>query len=182
MTAETIERGALDRENAPVRIGRRMGPAENIERLLGLAVVGQRPAPTRQYGLVARTENGGAFEHRDGLGALPDGAQRLTVLQRRIGIPGVGTEALAIDIDRVPGIGLKVRLGLGARAERTCDIRHARGLAAAETHRQDCCQGRGSKKPGGGTGLLTHGTFTHNLGRSRKLDCLSNRLLTLTSG
>ena len=91
-----------------------MGARQDVERLLEITVVDERPAVTGEQRLVAGMGDGGLFEHGDGLGALPGGAERLAIGQRGIGILGVGTVALAIDIDRAPRIG--VRTGAGAWA------------------------------------------------------------------
>ena len=64
---ELIERGALHREQPPVRIVGRMGAGENIERLLEIAVVGKRPAITGEQWLVAGMGDGGLFKHGGGL-------------------------------------------------------------------------------------------------------------------
>ena len=56
--------------------------------------------------------DGGLLEHGDGLGALPGGAQRLAICQRRVGILGIGAIALAIDLDGAPGIGIRAGLSL----------------------------------------------------------------------
>ncbi len=52
-----------------------MGAGEDIEGLLEIAVIGKRPAITGEQRLVAGMGDGGLFEHGDGLGALPGGAQ-----------------------------------------------------------------------------------------------------------
>ena len=77
MPAELVERGALHRQDAPVGIVGRMGAAEHVERLLEIAVIGERAAIAGEQCLVAGMGDGGLFEHGDGLGALPGGAQRL---------------------------------------------------------------------------------------------------------
>src|SRR5450759_3705734 len=82
MPAKLVERGALYRQNSPVGIIGCMGATENVERLLEAAVVGQRPAIAGEQRLVAGMADGGLFEHGDGLGALPGGAERLTKAQR----------------------------------------------------------------------------------------------------
>ena len=112
MAAELIERGALHRENPPVGIVGRMGAGEHVERLLEIAVVGQRPAVSREQRLVAGMADGGLLEHGGGLGALPGGAQRLAIGQRRVGILGIGAVALAIDLHGAPRIGV----GSGVRS------------------------------------------------------------------
>ena len=80
-------------------------------------------------------ENRGLLEYRDRLGALPRGAQRLCILQRRRGIPGIGAETLAIGIEfaaRVDGMAC-----FGFLAERARDVRRSVGLAAAHGQRQE---------------------------------------------
>ena len=75
-----------------------MGTAEDVEGLFEIAVVRERPPVSGLQHIVLGLDNRRLLEHRDRLGALPRGAQRLSVLQRRLGIPGVGTKALAIGI------------------------------------------------------------------------------------
>ena len=106
MAAELIERGALHRKDSPVGIVGRMGARQNVERLLEIAVVGERPAITGEQRLVAGMGDGGLFEHGGGLGALPGGAQRLAIGQCGVGILGVGAVALAVDFHRAPRIGI----------------------------------------------------------------------------
>ena len=90
-----------------------MGAREHIERLLEIAVVGERAAITGEQRLVAGMSDGGLFEHGGGLGALPGGAQRLAIGQSGIGILGIGAVAFAIDFYRAPRIGIGTGLGLG---------------------------------------------------------------------
>jgi hypothetical protein len=166
MAAELIEHGSLHRQNAPVRIFRRMGAGENVERLLEIAVVGERPAEGGEQRLVAGMGDGGLFEHRGGLGALPGGAQRLAIRQSGVGILGIGPVALAIDFHRAPRIA--VGAGVGVGLQRSRDI--GRGLAAAEPNGQNRRHGRGRKEPDK-TGLLTHGTLTHEIRRIDRAEC-----------
>ena len=95
MAAELIERGALHRENPPIRIVGRVGAAQDVECLLEIAVVGKRPAPGGEQRLVAGMSDGGLLEHGGGLGALPIGTQRLAVGQGGFGILGVFAVAIA---------------------------------------------------------------------------------------
>ena len=156
MAAELIEHGPLHRQDSPVGIVGGMGAREHVERLLEIAVIGQRPAIPGQQRLVAGMADGGLFEHGDGLGALTAGAQRLAVGQRHIGILGIGAIAFAVKLDRASRIGIRAGARRGRRRHRTGDIGH--GLATAETSGQDRRHGRGCNKPGK-TALLTHGTF-----------------------
>ena len=55
-----------------------MRAAEDIEGLLEIAVIGERPAVAGQQRLVAGMGKGGLFEHGDGLAPLPGGTQGLT--------------------------------------------------------------------------------------------------------
>src|ERR1700688_2839272 len=112
MPPHLIERGSRHRKNPPVGIIGRMGASQNIERLLEITVVGERPAITGEQRLVAGMGDSGLFEHGSGLGALSGGAERLTISQRRVSILGIGAVALAIDLDRVPRIGIGAGLGL----------------------------------------------------------------------
>ena len=114
MPAQLIERGSLHRKNTPVRIIWRMGARENIERLLEIAVIGERAAIAGEQRPVAGMGDGGLFEHGDRLAALPRGAQRLAISQCGIGILGIGAIALAIKLRRAPwiAIGAGARLGL----------------------------------------------------------------------
>src|SRR5258707_1195436 len=87
---------------------------ENIERLLEIAVIGERAAIAGEQRLVARMGDGGLFEHGDRLAALPRGAERLAIGQGGVGILGIGAMAFAIKLRRSPRIGIRVgaRLGL----------------------------------------------------------------------
>ena len=114
MPAELVERGSLHRQNAPVRIIRRMGAGEHVERLLGIAVVGERAAVAGEQRLVAGMGDGGLLEHGDGLGALSGGAQRLAIAQRRVGILGIGAIAFALDFDGAARIGTGTGSGLAS--------------------------------------------------------------------
>ena len=86
---------------------------EDVEGLLEIAVVGERPAEAAEQRLVAGIGDGGLFEHGDGLGALPGGAQRLAIGQRGVGILGIGAIALAVDLHRAARIGIGARAGIG---------------------------------------------------------------------
>ena len=114
MPAQLIEHGSLHRENTPIRIIGRMGARENIERLLEIAVIGERAAIAGEQRLVAGMGDGGLFEHGDCLAALSRGAQRLAIGQCGVRILGIGAIALAIKLRRAPriGIGARARLGL----------------------------------------------------------------------
>ena len=109
MTAHLIERGALHRKNTPVGIVGRMGARQHVERLLEIAVVGERAAVSGQQCLVAGMGDGGLLEHGGGLGPLPGGAQCLAIGQRGVGILGIGAIALAGDLRRA------LRIGTGER-------------------------------------------------------------------
>src|SRR4029079_17217667 len=93
--AELVERGALDRENTPVRIVRRMSAAEHVEGGLRIAVVGERAAVAGEQRLVAGMGDGRLFEHGGGLRALAGGGERLALGQRGVDILGIGGEALS---------------------------------------------------------------------------------------
>ncbi len=153
MPAELIERGALHRENPPIRIVGRVGAAENVECLLRIAVVGERAAPRGEQHLIAGMSDGRLLEHGGRLGALPVGTQRLAVSQSGVGILGIGTVAVAHHFGR----GVRIGIGrcLGLRRERSGDVGH--GLAAAEAGGQNRRHSHGCKVPGK-TGLKTHGT------------------------
>ena len=93
-----------------------MGAREHVERLLEIAVVGQRAAVAGEQRLVAGMGDGGLLQHGDGLGALAGGAQRLAIGQCRVGILGIGAIALAIDLDGAARIGIGSRLGSSSPA------------------------------------------------------------------
>src|SRR6267378_8175863 len=154
-----------------------MGAGENIERLLEIAVVGKRPAISGEQWLVAGMGDGGLFEHGDGLGALPCGAQRLAILEGRVGVLGISAIAFAVGFCRAPRVG--VGAGVGLWRYRSGDVGH--GLTAAKANGQDRRYRGGCKKPGD-TGLLAHGTLTHDIKRMVGAECASNRLLTLILG
>ena len=119
MPAELIERGSLHRQNAPVRIVGRMGAGKHVERPLEIAVVGERAAVAGEQRLVAGMGDGGLLEHRNRLGALPGGAERLAIAQRGVDILGIGAIAFAIDFDGAARIGIDwhARLGLASAFE-----------------------------------------------------------------
>src|SRR5450759_2531355 len=102
-----------------------MGARENIERLLEIAIIGERPAKAGKQRLVAGMSDAGLSEHGHRLGALPGGAQRLAVSKGCLGVLGVGTIALAVDFYRVPRIAAGA--GFGLRRQRSRDVGH--GLA-----------------------------------------------------
>ncbi len=106
MPAKLVEGCTLHRENAPIGIFRRMGLRQHVERLLEVAIVGQRPAVGREQALVAGMGDGGLFEHGGSLRALAVGAQRLAIGQRRVGILRVGAIAIAIGLHRALRIGI----------------------------------------------------------------------------
>ena len=97
-----------------------MGAAEHVEGLLEIAVVGQRAAVAGEQRLVAGMGDGGLFEHRNRLRLLSCRAQRLAVLQRRVGILRIGAIALLVELDvaaRIAGAA-----GVGLLAERTGNV------------------------------------------------------------
>ncbi|MET3160271.1 hypothetical protein ABIF34_007296 [Bradyrhizobium japonicum] len=130
VATELVERRALRRQDAPVRILRRMRAAQNVESLLEIAVVGERAAVAGEQRLVAGMAEHGLLEHRDRLGALPALAQRLAVVERDVGIAGLG----AITLAQCVHVRLAVCLARGFRlaAERAGDVLDASGLTAAE--------------------------------------------------
>ncbi len=134
-----------------------MGVRQHVERLLEIAIVGERPAIAGEQRLVTGMGEGSLFEHGDGLGALSGGAQRLAIGQRGVGILGIGAIALAINLNRAPRIGIGT--GLGLCRQRSRNIGH--GLAAAEPGGQNRRYGCGRKEPGK-AGVLTHGTVAHD--------------------
>jgi hypothetical protein len=103
MAAKLIERGSLHREQPPVGIGRGVGAGENVERLLEITIVGERPAIAAEHRLVAGNGDGGLLEHGYGLGALAAGAQRVAIAERGVGILGIGAIALRYRGSKEPG-------------------------------------------------------------------------------
>ena len=89
-----------------------MGAAQNIERLLEIAVVGEGPAITGEQRLVAGMGQGGLLEHGDRLGALPGRAERLAIAQGGVRVLGIGAIALSVSVYRAPRIGIGAGLGL----------------------------------------------------------------------
>jgi hypothetical protein len=77
----------------------------------------------------------GLLEHCDRLGPLPRSPERLSVLQRRVSIFGVGTKAIARKFYVAPGIGNTVWFGF--ITQRSRDIRSAGCLAATKPQRQN---------------------------------------------
>ena len=61
--------------------------------------------------------DGGLLEYGNRLGALPGGAQRLTIAQGGVGILGIGAIALAIGFDGAARIGIGTGLGLASAFE-----------------------------------------------------------------
>ena len=92
-----------------------MGAGEHVERLLKMAIVGQRSAIAGEQRPVTGMGDGGLFEHGDGLGALPGSAKRLAIAQGVIGVLGIGAMALAINIDGAARIGLGGSFGFFRR-------------------------------------------------------------------
>ena len=112
-----------------------MGAAEDVEGLLEIAIVRQRAPVSGKQRLVLGLGDRRLLEHGDRLGALPGGAQRLCVLQRRLGVLGVGAIAIAIGVEIASRIGGAACFGL--LAQRARDVGRAIGLAAAEPEHQD---------------------------------------------
>ena len=78
----------------------------------------------------------GLFEDRDRLGPLPRDSKCFSVLQRHVGVVGVGAKAIAIGFHLAPGVGGTACFGLFTQRSR--DIRRTIGLAAAKPRQQDC--------------------------------------------
>ena len=68
VSAELIEHGALRRQDPPIRIVGAVGAAEDVEGLLKIAVVRQRPPIAGEQRLVAGMSDGGLLEHGHRLG------------------------------------------------------------------------------------------------------------------
>ena len=81
-----------------------MGAAEDVECLLEIAIVRQRSPIAGKQRIVTGMSDRGLFEHRDRLGLLPRGPERLCVLQGRVGVLGVGTKAIAIRFNLAPRV------------------------------------------------------------------------------
>ena len=71
VSAKLIEHGALGRQNPPIRIVGGVGAAEDVEGLLKIAVVRQRPPIAGKQRLVAGMGDAGLLEHGHRLGLLP---------------------------------------------------------------------------------------------------------------
>ena len=109
------------------------------------------------------------LDYGDGLGALPGRAKRLSIGERSIRVLGIGSIAFAISIDRAARIGLRSCYRLGLGRDRARDVGH--GLATAEAGGEACHHGDGCEEPGK-SGLLTHGTLTHDI---RRIDWAERR-------
>jgi hypothetical protein len=153
-----------------------MGARQHVERLLEIAVVGERPAVGREQILVAGMGDGGLFEHSGGLRPLAVGAERLAIGQRRVGVLGIGAKAIAIGFRRA----LRIGIGRGVRlaGDRARDVGY--GLAAAEARGNHCRHGRGHKKSGN-TARRTHGQIDTRA-KGIRAERASNKQLTLMSG
>ncbi|OIQ68048.1 hypothetical protein GALL_503660 [mine drainage metagenome] len=128
-----------------------MGAAEHIERLLEIAVVRECSPVARNEGFVAGMGERGLFEHGNRLGPLPCGPKRLAVLQRHVGVVGIGAKAITIEFYPVHGFSDAALLGF--LTQRPRNVRHAIGLAAAKPqhqNRRQCCR----RKKSGVTVLL----------------------------
>ena len=84
VAAHLVEHRALRVENAPIRIVRRVGAVERLQRLLVLAGLGQRPAIGAEQRHAARIADRGLFEHGHRLRALVGRAQCLRVGDGRL--------------------------------------------------------------------------------------------------
>src|SRR6202011_4487507 len=91
-----VESPPLSREDPLLGIVGGMGLVEGVECLLEIAIVRQRSPITSKQRLVAGVSDCGLFEQRDRLGPLPRGPERLSVLQRRVGVLGAGAKAITI--------------------------------------------------------------------------------------
>jgi len=151
VSAKLIEYRSLDREDPPIGIVGGVGAGEDVECFLEIAIVCQRSPITSKKRLVAGVSNRGLLEHRDRLGPLPRSPERLTVLQRRVGILGVGTKAITIKFYLAPGIGNTVWFGFITQRPR--DIRSTGGLAATKPQRQKHRQYRERKTSRGAIAL-----------------------------
>src|ERR1700722_7084146 len=109
MAAELIERGALHRKQAPIRIIGGVGAVQDVESLLTVSIVRHRPPIPRQQRLVAGMGNRGLLQHGRRLATLSGGAQRLAIGKGSFGILGIGAVTFAGDVDRL------TRVSLGAR-------------------------------------------------------------------
>ena len=113
VAAHLIEHRALHRQDAPVGLVLRVGAVEHVERLLVVAVVGERPAVGAEHDTIVRIVDRRLLEHGRGLRALADGAQRLGVADRRIRIGRLGAVALAPGIHLLPPLLRGARRGVG---------------------------------------------------------------------
>lgn len=79
--------------------------------------------------------DGGLLEHGYRLGLLSGGAERLSELQRGVGVLGVGAEALAMKLQIAPWVGGAARFGFFPQRPRY--VGGARGLAATQPQQQN---------------------------------------------
>ena len=128
MPAHLVERRALHREDAPVRIVGAVRTAEHVKGLLKTAIVGERAAVGGEHRLVGGVRDRALLEHGNGLRALPGGAQREAITKCGVGVAGIGAVALAIGFGGAARVGIGD--GFGFRGQRALDVGH--GLAAAE--------------------------------------------------
>ncbi len=140
--AHLIEHGALRRENAPVRLIRRMSAAEHVERLAEVSGIGERAAIGAEHDDIVRAVDRGLLQNGHGLRALAGRAQRLRVADRRLGVFLILAIALAPDL----GVAPPFHIGaghLGGNAEPVVPA-----LVSAAGQGQACENGRGRQQAG----------------------------------
>ena len=128
MLAHLIERGALDREDAPVGRILRLRLIEHVERPFVITGIGERAPISGENAAMFRVLQQCAFEHGEGLRALPLGAQRPRVVDCRLRIVRMGAVALGPSGRRTP-------IGVAGRSGKR-SLRRLRRLAAGERSRQ----------------------------------------------
>ena len=134
MSAHLVERRTLNREDAPVRLPRRVGTVEHVDRLPVMPEIGKSAAIRAEHALVLGVLNRGLLEHGERLGALAVPAQRLRIVDGSFRITGIGTETFAPGERRAPPIAASIPWR--GDAERTGCLGWLRRHATHERERQ----------------------------------------------
>ena len=167
MLAELVGDSALRRQDAPIRLFRRMGPAQHVVRLLQAAIIGERAAIGAEQFLIVGMDDHGAFQDGERLGVLVERAQGPRIEEGGVAVALVRFIALApIGFFATP-LRLGARLGLpgpdragdvaGTAAHLAGAEREAEGGdggelaetegADADGHKPECLAGTGKLLP-----------------------------------
>ena len=109
VAAQLVEHRALRVQDAPVGIFGRVRAAEDVERLVVIAGLGQRTAVGAEQRHIVRIADRGLLQHRNGLGALIGRAQGAGISDSGIGVVVIVAIAGTQDVDRAPPVGVAAR-------------------------------------------------------------------------